>query len=234
MPYCGDPDPVVTIIMLSSLPSATRNLLILIALVFVGQQIWPDRMLAWFGLWPDVGQILVDRGPPPILAQFEWWQFLSHGFLHGGIAHLLLNGLALLMFGAPLERLWGGFRFTVFFVLCVIGGGIAQWWWVGVPTGNEVSVTLGASGGVFGVLVAYAMKFPRARVMLLFPPVPMPAWLLVVLFAIVSTVLGVTGAAAGIAHFAHLGGMIVGVLMYVLVARHWRPPEDRQLPWPEA
>lgn len=220
--------------MLSTLPPATRNLLILIAVVFVGQQIWPEQMLAWFGLWPDVGPIRVTPGPPPIFAQFELWQFFSHGFLHGGVAHLMLNGLALLMFGPPLERLWGGFRLTVFFALCVIGGGIAQWLWVGVPTGNEVSVTLGASGGVFGVLVAYALKFPRARVMLLFPPVPMPAWLLVVLFAVVSTVLGVTGAAAGIAHFAHLGGMVTGVLIYLVAARHWRPPASQEPDWPVA
>ncbi len=220
--------------MLSVLPPATRNLLILIALVFLGQQLWPGQLLAWFGLWPDVGPILVERGPPPVFAQFELWQFLSHGFLHGGVAHVMLNGLALLMFGPPLERFWGGFRFTVFFLLCVIGGGIAQWWWVGVPTGNEVSVTLGASGGVFGVLVAYAIKFPRARVMLLFPPVPMPAWLLVVLFAVVSTILGVTGAAAGIAHFAHLGGMVTGVLLYLVAARNWRPSADEDAGLPMA
>lgn len=211
--------------MLAQIPPATRGLLILIAAVFGLQQLWPAQMLAWFGLWPPVGPIFLERTPDgPLYAQFELWQFLSHGFLHGGLAHLLLNGLALLMFGGLLEQIWGARRFVVFFLLCVIAGGLAQWWWVGVPEGNQISVTLGASGGVFGVLAAFAVMFPRHRVMLLFPPVPMPAWLLVTLFAAVSTVLGLTGMAAGIAHFAHLGGLAAGLLIYVLVARRWRPP----------
>lgn len=215
--------------MFAQMPPATRALLIILVAAFGAQQIWPDLMLAWFGLWPDVGPILVSRGPDgPLFAQFEPWQFLSHGFLHGGIAHLLLNGLALLMFGSLLEQVWGSRRFVLFFLLCVIGGGLAQWWWVGVPEGNQVSVTLGASGGVFGVLAAFALLFPRHKVMLLFPPIPMPAWLLVSLFAVVSTVLGVTGMAAGIAHFAHLGGMLTGLALYLAVARRWRPPYPRR------
>lgn len=214
--------------MFANLPPATRTLLIIIVVVFGLQQLWPEQMLAWFGLWPDVGPILVSRSAQgTVYAQFEFWQFLSHGFLHGGLAHLLLNGLALLMFGSVLEQIWGGTRFTVFFLLCVIGGGLAQWWWVGVPAGNQISVTLGASGGIFGVLAAFALIFPRHRVMLLFPPIPMPAWLVVSLFAIISTVLGVTGAVGGIAHFAHLGGMIAGVFIYIVAARHWRGPPGR-------
>lgn len=214
--------------MFANLPPATRTLLIVIAIVFGLQQVWPETMLARFGLWPDVGPILIARTPQgAIYAQFELWQFLSHGFLHGGLMHLLLNGLALLMFGGVLERVWGSARFTVFFLLCVIGGGLAQWWWVGVPAGNGVSVTLGASGGIFGVLAAFALLFPRHRVLLLFPPIPMPAWLLVSLFAVISTALGVTGAVGGIAHFAHLGGMVTGLLVYFVAARRWRRPLDR-------
>lgn len=214
-----------TVPMPVKLPPATRGLLILIVLVFGLQQLWPAQMLAWFGLWPDVGPILVSRTPEgPLYAQFEAWQFLSHGFLHGGVAHLLLNGLALLMFGSVLEQVWGGLRYVLFFLVCVVAGGLVQWWWIGVPEGQQVSVTVGASGGLFGVLAAFAAMFPRHRVMLLFPPVPMPAWLLVTLFAVVSTVLGVTGVAQGIAHFAHLGGLLAGLLLYALTARHWRRP----------
>jgi membrane associated rhomboid family serine protease len=209
--------------MFAQLPFATRGIAIVIVLAFVAQQVWPGQMLAWFGLWPDIGPILVERTPQgPILARFEPWQFLSHGFLHGGFAHLLLNGLALVMFGAVLERAWGALRFSLFFVLCVIGGGLAQWWWTAAPTGNEVTVTLGASGGLFGVLGAFAIMFPRHRLMLIFPPIPMPAWLLVSLFVIASTVMGITGMVGGIAHFAHLGGIATGVLLYVLFARRWR------------
>lgn len=212
--------------MPSQIPVATRLLLLSFAVVFALQQLWPDPMLARFGLWPDLGPILVARtSEGPVHASFHWWQFLSHGFLHGGIAHLLLNGVVLLGFGPALELRWGAARFALFFALCVIGGGLAQWLLTAAPApGEGVSVTLGASGGVFGVVTVFALLYPRQRVLLLIPPVPMPAWLLVVLFAVASTVLGVTGWVPGIAHFAHLGGMVAGLLLWFALARHWRRP----------
>lgn len=208
--------------MFAQLPLATRTIGLTILVAYVAQQIWPGQMLAWFGLWPDIGPILVERTPAgPVIAEFRAWQFLSHGFLHGGIGHLLLNGLALVMFGGVLEQAWGPVRFTLFFLACVLGGGLAQWGWAASPAGNEISVTLGASGGIFGILGAFALMYPRQRLMLLFPPIPMPAWLLVSLFVVASTVMGLTGWGAGIAHFAHLGGIATGVVLYLLVARHW-------------
>lgn len=210
--------------MPSAWPPATSLFLGAFVVVFGLQQLWPDAMLARFGLWPDVGPILVSQaGGERLFARFQAWQFLSHGFLHGGVMHLLLNGMALAMFGAVLEQLWGSWRFTLFLLACIVGGGLAQWWGSPAPVDGGVSVTLGASGGVMGVIAAYAIMFPRQRLLLLFPPVPMPAWLLALLFAVVSTVLGVTGLAAGIAHFAHLGGMLTGVLLYAAVARRWTP-----------
>jgi len=200
-------------------PIVTQALLVVMAVVFGMQQLWPEWMLAWFGLWPDVGPILLARTPDgPVFARFELWQFLSHGFLHGGLAHLVLNGLALMMFGGALEQVWGGRRFVIFFLLCVIGGGLAQWWWTGVPEGQGVSVTLGASGGVFGVLLAFGMMYPHQRIMLIFPPIPMPAWLFVTLYGLAELWFGVTGTRSGVAHFAHLGGMLAG---FVLI-QYWR------------
>lgn len=212
--------------MPSRIPPATLVLLVVLAAVFLLQQVWPDALLARFGLWPDVGPILVAHdGAQPVYARFAWWQFLSHGFLHGGLAHLLLNGVVLLGFGPALEYRWGAARFALFFVLCVVGGGLAQWALTAAPAAGEgVAVTLGASGGVFGVVTVFALLYPRQRVLLLIPPVPMPAWLLVVLFAVASTVLGVTGWVPGIAHFAHLGGMVAGLLLWFVLARHWRAP----------
>lgn len=213
-------------------PVVTQVLIAFMGLVFALQELWPERMLAWFALWPDVGPIRVGSAHGvPVFAWFGLWQFLTHGFLHGSLAHLFVNGLALYMFGSLLEQVWGGLRYLVFFLVCVIGGGLLQFWWIGVPEGNEVSVTLGASGGLFGLLTAFAVLFPRHRVMLLLPPVPMPAWLLVTLFALASTVLGLTGLVPGIAHFAHLGGLVAGLLMYVLFARRWWRPGDVPAAW---
>lgn len=211
--------------MLARIPAATRTLLLAFAAVFVLQQLMPLPMLRWFALWPDVGPILIAREQgQPLFAEFAAWQWLSYGFLHGNLTHLLLNGLALFMFGSLLEQHWGAARFAFFVLTCIVGAGITQWWVVSASAmagQGAVAPTLGASGGVFGVLLAYGVMFPRHRVMLLIPPIPMPAWLLVAVFAAAATVLGLTGAVPGIAHFAHLGGMATGLVMYITFGRHW-------------
>ena len=132
--------------------------------------------------------------------------------------------LALYMFGAPLELTWGPRRFLAYYLICVVGAGLCQlavgWW--SVSSGGPVYATVGASGGVFGLLLAYGMLFPNQRVMLLFPPIPMKARTFVILFGVAELVLGFTGWQPGVAHFAHLGGMLFGWLLI----RHWRgqPP----------
>jgi membrane associated rhomboid family serine protease len=133
------------------------------------------------------------------------------------MAHLLFNMLALFMFGGEIERVWGERRYLIYYFACVIGAAIAQ---LVVTSGSSAPPypTLGASGGVFGVLLAFGMMFPRRIIMLIFPPIPMPAWLFVTLFGVIELVLGVTGTQAGVAHFAHLGGMAAG---YVLI-QYWR------------
>ena len=159
----------------------------------------------------EYGQVI------PLAIGFQIWQLLSYAFLHGSLMHIALNMLALVMFGAPIERALGLRAFTVYYFSCVIGAAIAQLvvthFWI-----NGFYPTLGASGGVFGLLLAFGMLYPRSRIVLLFPPIPMPAWLFVIGYAVVELYLGVTNSAAGVAHFAHLGGMAVGLFLI----QYWR------------
>jgi membrane associated rhomboid family serine protease len=124
---------------------------------------------------------------------------------------------ALFMFGRALEYFWGSRRFVVFYFACVISAAATQLLTSYLSAG-PMEPTVGASGGVFGLLLAFAMYFPRQRITLLFPPIPMPAWLFVTLYGVLELVLGVTNTQAGVAHFAHLGGMLGGALVIL----YWR------------
>jgi membrane associated rhomboid family serine protease len=120
--------------------------------------------------------------------------------------------LALYMFGPDIERLFGTRFFTLYYFACVVTAAIthlAVTAWMGAAPAPMV----GASGAVFGLLLAFGRYFPQRRILLLFPPIPMPAWLFVTGYGVVELVLGVTGTASGVAHFAHLGGMLGGWLM---------------------
>ena len=209
------------------LPRVTKALLIANILGFVLQWLLGDRRLLAFMLWPLGGDVYDPAGMAP---SFMPWQLLSYAFLHGGFAHIAFNMLALVMFGAPLEYTWGERRYLTYYLVCVVGAGLCQlavgWW--SVSSGGPVYATVGASGGVFGLLLAYGMLFPNQRMMLLFPPIPMKARTFVILFGVAELVLGFTGWQPGVAHFAHLGGMLFGWL----VIRYWRgqPPFGRPKP----
>jgi membrane associated rhomboid family serine protease len=110
----------------------------------------------------------------------------------------------------------GARRYVNYYFVCVISAALAQLLVSSLMGG--MYPTVGASGGVFGLLLAYAVFFPRNRVMLLFPPIPMPARVFVILYAVLELVLGVTGSQEGVAHFAHLGGLVGGALMLY----YWR------------
>jgi membrane associated rhomboid family serine protease len=207
--------------MFSNLPPVTKALLIANGLVFLLQWV-VGPALAPLMLWPWGGD-----GAGGM--DFMPWQLLTYGFMHdpNGFAHLIFNMLALLMFGAPLEYVWGNRRFLTYYLTCVAGAGLFQlvvgsW---AVVQGGVAYPTIGASGGVFGLLLAYGMLFPNQRVMLLIPPIPMKARTLVFVYGAIELLLGFTGLQPGVAHFAHLGGMLFG---YLLI-RHWRgqPPFGR-------
>lgn len=192
------------------LPPITQALLLVNVAMFCLQLFlggWLERTLA---LWP-------------LGSGFLPWQVVSYAFLHGSIGHLFFNMLGLWMFGSELERLWGGRRYLQFFFASVLTAALSQLL-VGLFTGG--APTVGASGGLFGLLLAFGMMFPNRTIMPLFPPIPMKAKTFVMVFGGLELLFGVTGTASGIAHFAHLGGMLGGFLMI----RYWRgqPPFGRR------
>lgn len=147
----------------------------------------------------------------PLQGDFMPWQLVTYAFLHASVSHLVFNMFGLWMFGRELEYALGKKTLIQLYFASVLSAGIAQLL-VTTVTGS-VRPTVGASGGVFGLLLAYGILFPKRTVVLLFPPVPMPAWLFVMLYAALELVLGVTGTQNGVAHFAHLGGMVGGYIV---------------------
>lgn len=197
--------------MAIDLPPVTRVLLFANIAVFLLQQVTGNLLILHFALWP--------LGPSQYedVAGFEWWQLVSYGFLHGSVPHIVFNMLALWMFGGAIERLFGSRPFAFYYFVCVIGAALAQLVTVRYFTGGYYP-TLGASGGVMGLLLAFGMMFPQARVIALLFPIPMPAWLFVILYGALELIFGVTGTQSGVAHFAHLGGMAFGFLLI----QYWR------------
>ena len=145
-------------------------------------------------------------------------QLVTYGFLHSttNYYHIIFNMLALWMFGRDLERIMGPRRFAIYWFVCVIGAGFVQLL-VGQFTGSNVP-TVGASGGVFGLLLAFALVFPNRTVVLLIPPIPMKAKYFVLFYGLLTLYLGMSGGTPSVAHFAHLGGMLFGYL----TLRYWK------------
>ena len=150
---------------------------------------------------------------------FYPWQVLSYGFLHGDFGHLFFNMFAVWMFGTQLERTWGSNRFAVYYATCVVGAAIVQILVQQFEGG--IYPTIGASGGVFGLLLAYGAMWPKNKIFLMFFPVPIEARWFVLIYGTLELLFGVTRTMPGIAHFAHLGGMVFGALL--LYRWGWRP-----------
>ena len=170
-------------------------------------------MYTHFALWPLAAEF----------PEFKVWQLLTYGFLHDitGLGHLFFNMFALWMFGRDLEQLLGSQRFLIYFLVCVVGAGIVQL--VVALLAGGVYPTLGASGGVFGVLLLYGMAFPNRTIVLLVPPIPMKAKYFVLGFGLLELYLGISGRAPGVANFAHLGGMLFGFLLL----QYWKSQRTR-------
>ena len=192
--------------------SAVRLLVAANVLVFVLQSLSKGALDDLFALWPL----------QPINGQsyFQFWQIITYAFLHGNITHLLFNMLVLWMFGTEIERYVGPRRLVACYFASVVTAALSQLF---IPTlfGAPPAPVVGASGGVFGLILAYAFLFPNRKVIPLIPPIPMPAWLFATLYAGIELFLGVTGSQSGVAHFAHLGGM-VGSALVIMQWRHAR------------
>ena len=203
---------------LQNIPPVTRSLLIVNVLMFIATLINPTLMKGLFAM------------AYPASTAFRWWQPLTHMFMHDGIWHILFNMYTLVMFGMVVERSLGSRRFLILFFVTGFGA-------VLLHTGVEylqvrslvreytpapysaqqiydmIPHVLGASGAVYGVLVAFAMLYPEARMTLIFPPVTLDAKWMVAIFIGIELLTGITGTQMGVAHFAHLGGALFGFLL---------------------
>ena len=194
------------------LPPNTQALVLIHVAMFCLQNIW-SPLTPLLELWP-LGR------------NFFPWQVVTYSFLHDptSMGHLFFNMLGLWMFGSELELVWGRKRYLQFYFASVLAAAAAQLV-LGLVTGSQ-SPTLGASGGVYGLLLAFGMMFPNRTIVPLIPPIPMKARTFVLVFGALELIQGVFFMAGGIAHFAHLGGMLGGWLMI----RYWRkqPPFGRK------
>jgi membrane associated rhomboid family serine protease len=190
------------------LPPITQALILINVAMYCLDEALGGLLSMYMGLWP------LQSG------HFMPWQVVSYAFLHGSLAHIFFNMMGLWMFGSELERIWGSRRYMEFLLASVLTAAATQLLMSYVAGWHNY--TVGASGGIYGLLLAFGMMFPNRTIMPLFPPIPMKAKYFVAIFGGVELFQGVTGTSSGVAHFAHLGGMLGGWLML----RYWRgqPP----------
>lgn len=207
---------------LSNIPAATKNIIITNVIVFLGILVNEGFMVENFALFYPASQY------------FRPWQFLTHMFMHGGFFHLFFNMYTLFFFGCVLENTIGLRKFVIFYFVCGLGAAAlhtgVQWiqaasMMSAIGDGSATAMasyhalkltpTVGASGAIYGVLLGYAMLFPYSKMTLLFPPVTLSAKWMVAIFAGIELFTGITGTMDGVAHFAHLGGMVFGWILIV-------------------
>ena len=195
----------------SSLPTATKNILIINVFVLIFTKLSPAFMNSWFALYY------------PTSPHFHIWQPFTYMFMHGGFLHLFLNMFALVMFGSMLENQWGTRKFLLYYFVTGLGAAAVHLGveWVRLASGAAPYIinipTVGASGAIYGLLLGYAMLFPDSRLTLIFPPITLSAKWWVIVWFVIELLSGISGG-GGIAHFAHLGGMIFG---FILI-KYWK------------
>lgn len=179
----------------SIFPPAVKHLIIINALAFLAltNPLFQGYLMEYGALWP-IGSGL-----------FAPWQLVTYMFLHGGFGHIFFNLFALWIFGQGIENYWGTKRFATYYFLTGIGAALLHMWIAG-----SGAPTIGASGAVYGILLAFGMMFPDRYIMLLIPPIPIKAKYFVAIFGAIELFSGLMRPNSGVAHFAHLGGMVVG------------------------
>ena len=205
---------------LSNMPQAVKSIIIINVLVMIMTALNENFMYEKFALFY------------PTSPFFHWWQPLTHMFMHGGFWHLFFNMYTLFIFGSVLERVWGMKKFLLFYFVTGLGAAAVhtgvEWiqmthWMSQAAEGSmaaqasihalKMTPTVGASGAIYGLLMGYAMLYPDSVMRLIFPPIALKAKWFVLIFAAIELLTGVTGTGGGIAHFAHLGGLIFGFLL---------------------
>ncbi|QWT18505.1 rhomboid family intramembrane serine protease [Bacillus sp. NP157] len=217
--------------MTPSLPPVTRNLLIANIVMFGLQSLLGDdstlAITRWLALWPYGHDIAVQLGNGDVVGLgFQPWQLVTYAFLHANVLHITTNMYGLYMFGGVIERQMGARRFLAYYATCVVAAALAQLAVLYFFEPTKMYPTVGASGGIFGLLAAIAMLFPRARLTVFPVPIAMPAWLFVTLYGVGELFFGVTGRLAQVAHFAHLGGLVAGIALLLA----WGMKPARQPP----
>lgn len=189
------------------MPPFVQAVLLVNTIFYLLQTNFYYESMVWLALWPDLGVTLTHP-----------WQLVTYSVLHGSFTHLLFNMFAIYMFGSRVELAWGTRRTAITYLAAVLCGALAQLLFdVVVP--SQGAPIIGASAGVFGIMLAYALLFPHERVMLLIPPIPLPARVFVAIYAALELWFGVTGTQEGVAHFAHLGGLVGGWIGYRYIRR---------------
>lgn len=205
---------------LSSWPPVTKSIIIINVLVMIMTSLNEEFMTSTFALFYPTSQY------------FKPWQVITHMFMHGGFWHLFFNMYTLFIFGSVLERVWGGKKFLLFYFVTGLGAAAlhtgvqwleAQHYISQIAEGSaqaakayailKVTPTVGASGAIYGLLIGYALLFPDSVLTLIFPPISLKAKWFVLIFAAIELLTGVFSLNDGVAHFAHLGGMLFGWLL---------------------
>ena len=185
-------------------PPVVKNLIIINVLVYMATALLPvgNEIIRFCALW---------FGASPF-GEFHSYQFVTYMFLHASVEHIFFNMFALWMFGRTLEYELGSKRFLIYYMVCGVGAALIQLA-TAYLTGEMPIQLVGASGAVMGLLLAFGVMHPNAVIMLLIPPVPMKAKWFVVIYGVIELFLGWTGFGGNVAHFAHVGGMLWGLLL---------------------
>jgi len=210
-------------------PPVVLTLLGINFLVFLAMGSLDPSFINALALWPlgTPDQIMTPQGVQT-LPSFGVWQLITYGFLHSGFSHIFFNMFGLWMFGSQVEEVWGPRRFLFYYLVCIVGAGIVQLITAAISGG--IYPTIGASGAIFGILLAFGMLFPNRPVFLIFFPVPIPAKYMVIGYGLLELWAGIGGIQPGVAHFAHLGGMLFGFLLILRWRKSGRnlPPQWRR------
>ena len=219
----------------SSTPPVVLNLIIANLVVFAASMLFESDMIRFqlftldmrqgaMNVWNDYISFQAMGDSNWSQAHFSFWQPLTYMFMHANFSHLFFNMFSLWMFGRTLELEMGWKRFLIYYIVCGVGAalfqmGVAQIDLAHLEVGSMdwvkymATPTVGASGAIFGLLLAFGLMHPNAMISLIFPPITLKAKWFVIIYGALELLLGVSGTIDNVAHFAHLGGMFWGWLL---------------------